>query len=141
MQSPTLPQRRANFDRAAELMERARKLAQAQPASPRYLPEYEMGAWHYDFAVICWNCEEISQCLEHAQASYESFMSDEDLYQAPRAMAMVVRCHMALGQVEQARAAIAKIRAMLDSPKYRDHPALDFCDEQSARLDSEFGPE
>ena len=43
--------------------------------------------------------------------------------------------------VEQARAAIAKIRAMLDSPKYRDHPALEFCDEQSDRLDSEFGPE
>lgn len=141
VQNPTLPQRRANFDRAAELMERARKLAQAQPASPRYLPEYEMGSWHYDFAVICWNCEEISQCLEHAQASYESFMSDEDLYQAPRAMAMVVRCHIALGQVEQARAAIAKIRAMLDSPKYRDHPALEFCDEQSDLLDAEFGPE
>ena len=100
-----------------------------------------MGSWHYDFAVICWNCEEISQCLEHAQASYESFMSDEDLYQAPRAMAMVVRCHIALGQVEQARAAIAKIRAMLDSPKYRDHPALEFCDEQSDLLDAEFGPE
>lgn len=122
--NPTLAMSRANLEESREVMAQAYALIAEVPDSRRYSAAYEIGDWHDDMAWILWQTDENSEAADHCERAFSGYMSTQDRSSAARPLSLLVRLHAERGEVEQARAAIARVRELLAHRRWADHPAL-----------------
>ena len=127
---------RTRLDEARALMARARELIETVPDSRQYSAAFEMGDWHNDMAWVLWRAGECAQALEHCERAYEGCMSVRDRSAAARPLVLAVVVHMELGDVQAARAAIARARRLLGHRRRAGHPMLARLDQLEAVLDA-----
>lgn len=127
---------RTRLDEARALMARARELIETVPDSRQYSAAFEMGDWHNDMAWVLWRAGECDQALEHCERAYEGCMSVRDRSAAARPLVLAVVVHMELGDVQAARAAIARARRLLGHRRRAGHPMLARLDQLEAVLDA-----
>lgn len=127
---------RTRLDEARALMARARELIETVPDSRQYSAAFEMGDWHNDMAWVLWRAGECDQALEHCERAYEGCMSVRDRSAAARPLILAVVVHMELGDVQAARAAIARARRLLGHRRRAGHPMLARLDQLEAVLDA-----
>ena len=117
-------------------MARARELIETVPDSRQYSAAFEMGDWHNDMAWVLWRAGECAQALEHCERAYEGCMSVRDRSAAARPLVLAVVVHMELGDVQAARAAIARARRLLGHRRRAGHPMLARLDQLEVVLDA-----
>mgnify|MGYP001023757782 FL=1 len=127
---------RTRLGEARALMARARELIETVPDSRQYSAAFEMGDWHNDMAWVLWRAGECDQALEHCERAYEGCMSVRDRSAAARPLVLAVVVHMELGDVQAARAAIARARRLLGHRRRAGHPMLARLDQLEAVLDA-----
>ena len=127
---------RTRLDEARALMARARELIETVPDSRQYSAAFEMGDWHNDMAWVLWRAGECDQALEHCERAYEGCMSVRDRSAAARPLVLAVVVHMELGDVQAARAAIARARRLLGHRRRAGHPMLARLDQLEVVLDA-----
>lgn len=127
---------RTRLDEARALMARARELIETVPDSRQYSAAFEMGDWHNDMAWVLWRAGECAQALEHCERAYEGCMSVRDRSAAARPLVLAVVVHMELGDVQAARAAIARARRLLGHRRRAGHPMLARLDQLEVVLDA-----
>lgn len=127
---------RTRLGEARALMARARELIETVPDSRQYSAAFEMGDWHNDMAWVLWRAGECDQALEHCERAYEGCMSVRDRSAAARPLVLAVVVHMELGDVQAARAAIARARRLLGHRRRAGHPMLARLDQLEVVLDA-----
>ena len=127
---------RTRLGEARALMTRARELIETVPDSRQYSAAFEMGDWHNDMAWVLWRAGECDQALEHCERAYEGCMSVRDRSAAARPLVLAVVVHMELGDVQAARAAIARARRLLGHRRRAGHPMLARLDQLEVVLDA-----
>mgnify|MGYP000959393272 CR=1 FL=1 len=127
---------RTRLGEARALMARARELIETVPDSRQYSAAFEMGDWHNDMAWVLWRAGECAQALEHCERAYEDCMSARDRSAAARPLVLAVVVHMELGDVQAARAAIARARRLLGHRRRAGHPMLARLDQLEVVLDA-----
>ena len=133
--NPTLAMSRANLEECREIMAQAYELIADVPDTRRYSAAYEIGDWHDDMAWILWQTDENSEAVDHCERAFSGYMSTQDRDSAARPLSLLVRLHAERGEVEQARAAIARVRELLAHRRWADHPALAMVSEVEASFE------